>query len=43
MNKIGNQSCEQVYAYYFEINLEECPIMIYNDCDELDYCERCVP
>jgi len=42
MTKIGSQSWEQVYACHFEVDIEGWRITIYNDCDELDYCERCV-
>lgn len=42
MTKIGSQSWEQVYACQFEVDVDEWRITIYNDCDELDYCERCV-
>ncbi|MBI6884301.1 hypothetical protein JEU22_10295 [Pseudomonas putida] len=42
MTKVGNQTWEQVYACHFEIDVEGWRITIYNDCDELDYCERCV-
>lgn len=42
MTKVGNQSWEQLYACHFQIDVEGWRITIYNDCDELDYCERCV-
>ncbi len=42
MTKVGNQSWEQLYACHFEVDVEGWRITIYNDCDELDYCERCV-
>ena len=42
MTKIGSQSWEQVYACHFEVDVEGWRITIYNDCDELDYRERCV-
>ncbi|MFG0528973.1 hypothetical protein ACF8FB_01290 [Pseudomonas sp. yb_2] len=42
MTKVGSQSWEQLYACHFEIDVEGWRITIYNDCDELDYCERCV-
>ncbi|QKL01294.1 hypothetical protein GEV39_07665 [Pseudomonas sp. NY5710] len=42
MTKVGNQSWEQLYAGHFEVDVEGWRITIYNDCDELDYCERCV-
>ncbi|WP_080637246.1 DUF7693 family protein [Pseudomonas putida] len=42
MTKLGPQSWEQLYACHFEVDVEGWRITIYNDCDELDYCERCV-
>ncbi|WP_409283044.1 hypothetical protein [Pseudomonas putida] len=42
MTKIGSQSWEQVYACHFEVDVDGWRITIHNDCDELDYCERCV-
>ncbi|NIF29457.1 hypothetical protein F3J44_24200 [Pantoea sp. Tr-811] len=42
MTKVGSQSWVQLYACHFEVDVEGWRITIYNDCDELDYCERCV-
>jgi hypothetical protein len=42
MTKIGSQSWEQLYACHFEVDVDGWRITIYNDCDELDYSERCV-
>ncbi|MGT3076190.1 DUF7693 family protein [Pseudomonas putida] len=42
MTKIGRQSWEQLYICHFEVDVEGWRITIYNDCDELDCCERCV-
>ncbi|MNE88359.1 hypothetical protein D3C80_1856620 [compost metagenome] len=42
MTKVGSQTWEQLYACHFEIDVEGWRITIYNDCDEVDYCERCV-
>ncbi len=42
MNKVGSLSWAQLYACHFEIDVEGWRITIYNDCDELDYSERCV-
>lgn len=42
MTKVGSQSWAQLYACHFEIDVDGWRITIYNDCDELDYCERCV-
>ncbi|MNJ34128.1 hypothetical protein D3C77_288270 [compost metagenome] len=42
MIKVGTQSWKQVYACHLEVDVEAWRITVYNDCDELDYCERCV-
>lgn len=42
MTKIGSQSSQKVYACHFEVDVDGWRITIYNDCAELDYCERCV-
>ncbi|MNP76282.1 hypothetical protein D3C76_1734900 [compost metagenome] len=42
MTKIGSQCWEQLYVCHFEVDVEGWRITIYHDCDELDYCERCV-
>ncbi|MGO3987226.1 hypothetical protein ABI582_22980 [Pseudomonas sp. SAS7] len=42
MTKVGSQSWAQLYACHFEVDVEGWQITIYNDCDELDYCEKCV-
>lgn len=42
MTKVGSQSWEQSYACHFEVDVEGWRITIYNDCDGVDYCERCV-
>ena len=41
MTNVGNQSWEQLYACHFMVDVEGWRITIYNDCDELDYCDRC--
>ncbi|MFK0094670.1 hypothetical protein [Pseudomonas sp. NPDC090592] len=40
--KLVSQSWEQAYARHFEVDVEGWRLTIYNDCDGLDYCERCV-
>lgn len=42
MMKVGTQTWDDVYACHFIINVEGWRITLYNDCDELDYCEVCV-
>lgn len=42
MTKIGSQSWEQLYSCHLEVDVEGWRITIYNDCDDLDYCEGCV-
>ncbi|MBK4992381.1 hypothetical protein IAE39_000555 [Pseudomonas sp. S37] len=40
MTKVGSQTWDDVYACHFEVDVEGWRISIYNDCDELDYCEQ---
>ncbi|MFS0828057.1 DUF7693 family protein [Pseudomonas phoenicis] len=42
MTKVGAQTWDEVYACHFEVDAEGWRISIYNDCDELDYCEHAV-
>ncbi len=42
MAKIGEQTWDEVYACNFVVDIEGWRITIYNDCDELDYCEQAV-
>ncbi|WP_306299043.1 MULTISPECIES: hypothetical protein [Pseudomonas] len=42
MTKVGVQAWDEVYAYHFVVDIEGWRITIYNDCDELDYCEQVV-
>ncbi|WP_455906612.1 DUF7693 family protein [Pseudomonas monteilii] len=40
--KVGDQTWDEVYACHFVVDVEGWRITIYNDCDELDYCEQAV-
>lgn len=42
MAKAGTQTWDEVYACHFVVDVEGWRITLYNDCDELDYCEECV-
>ena len=42
MNKVGHESWGEIYAGHFQINVDDWQISIYNDCDQLDYCEKCI-
>ncbi len=42
MVRAGAQTWDEVYAGMFVIDIEGWSITIFNDCDELDYCEGCV-
>lgn len=42
MTKVCEQTWDEVYAGHFTIEIEGCRPSIYNDCDDLDYCEECV-
>lgn len=39
--KVGKQTWDEVYACHFIVDVEGWRITLYNDCDELDYCEEC--
>lgn len=41
MAKVGRQTWDEVYACHFIVDVEGWRITLYNDCDELDYCEEC--
>lgn len=41
MAKVGTQTWDDVYACHFIVDIEGWQITLYNDCDELDYCEEC--
>lgn len=40
--KVGTQGWDEVYTCHFVVDVEGWRITLYNDCDELDYCEQCV-
>lgn len=42
MSKVGHESWDEIYAGHFQINVDSWEISIYNDCDQLDYCEKCI-
>lgn len=42
MSKLGHESWDEIYAGHFQINVDGWEISIYNDCDQLDYCEQCI-
>lgn len=42
MSKAGHESWDEIYSGHFQINVDGWGISIYNDCDQLDYCEQCV-
>lgn len=42
MAKISDQTWDEVYACHFLVDVEGWRIVLYNDCDELDYCEQAV-
>ena len=42
MLEVGTQTWDEVYACHFIVDVEGWRITLYNDCDELDYCEECV-
>ncbi len=42
MSKVGQQGWAHVYSGHFQIDVDGWRMSIYNDCDQLDYCEQCV-
>ncbi|MNQ60165.1 bifunctional RNase H/acid phosphatase [compost metagenome] len=42
ITKVGEASWDETYAGHFVIDVEGWLISIYNDCNELDYCEECM-
>ena len=42
MSKVGQQAWAHVYSGHFQIDVDGWRMSIYNDCDQLDYCEQCV-
>ena len=42
MTNAGTQGWDEVYACHFVVDVDDWKITLYNDCDELDYCEECV-
>jgi len=40
MSKVGHESWDEIHAGHFQINVDGWEISIYNDCDQLDYCEQ---
>ena len=42
MRKVGDASWDEIYAGHFHVRVDGWELSIYNDCDELDYCEECV-
>ncbi|MGX9764498.1 hypothetical protein [Pseudomonas fluorescens] len=42
MSKVGQQSWAHVYSGHFQVDVDGWRMSIYNDCDQLDYCEQCV-
>ena len=41
MTKVGHESWDGIYAGHFRVRIDGWELSIYNDCDELDYCEEC--
>jgi len=40
MSKVGHESWDEVYAGHFHVSIKGWRISLYNDCDQLDYCEQ---
>ena len=42
MTKVSQASWDEIYVGHFVVDVEGWLISIYNDCDELDYCEAAI-
>lgn len=42
MTKVSHESWDGIYAGHFRVRIDGWELSIYNDCDELDYCEECI-
>ncbi|WP_426131540.1 DUF7693 family protein [Pseudomonas sp. DWP1b1] len=42
MSKVGQQSWAHIHSGHFQVDVDGWRMSIYNDCDQLDYCEQCV-
>lgn len=42
MTKVGQKSWDAVYTGHFLVDIDGWQISIFNDCDQLDYCEECL-
>ena len=42
MSKVGQQPWAHIYAGHFQVDFDGWRMSIYNDCNQLDYCEQCV-
>jgi probable phosphoglycerate mutase len=40
MTKVGDESWDGIYACHFHVCVDGWEVSIYNDCNELDYCEE---
>lgn len=42
MSKVSHESWDEIHAGHFQVNVDDWELAIYNNCDQLDYCEQCV-
>lgn len=42
MSKVSQQSWAHIHSGHFQVDVDGWRMSIYNDCDQLDYCEQCV-
>ena len=42
MTQVSDESWDGIYAGHFRVRIDGWELSIYNDCDELDYCEECI-
>ena len=38
--RLGAQTLDEVYACHFQVDVDGWQIVLFNDCDTLDYCEN---
>jgi hypothetical protein len=42
MSKVSHESWDEIHAGHFQVNVDDWELAIYNNCDQLNYCEQCV-
>ncbi|QZI73776.1 hypothetical protein K5F93_23695 [Pseudomonas protegens] len=42
MTKVGHESWDEIHIGHFHVSVDDWEMSIYNNCDQLDYCEQCI-